>query len=464
MPKLLSSVLMTISIFTSANQLVFSQQYDPFNQNNNGWTNSNSNNYPNNSNGNHATNIQNQVNQQAMQMMGYSQPITPPSDPYQAHLFITNNAGLKTRKELQQEYLKSILKEDLKPYKEFDNSHYQKEAQIYLNAFDKLKQMVATDSFTISQAVFITENVYFNNEMSYKDFTERLDSEISWIKLIVKREKLDTSSHLAKNYALQKLFSSKIYKYTSNGEVSKTHYPFKYDFDDFKGDVDWSKMFVSKLLKTTKGQCHSMPLLYLCLAERSNTKAFLSLAAEHSFIKFQDDFGNWYNFETTNGYNVSDDWLVSSGFVTSQAIKSLTYLDTLGKNEIRAQIIVDLALGYERKFGYDNFLGEVVQFILTLDSDNLQARILNANMLTLITRQELKKIGDPPIEKIQDYPQANECYTKMIEAYDFIDALGYQPMPEELYQQWLRSIEEEKNKTEGQIINDQIKKNAQTKN
>lgn len=464
-------LIISITIFVNVVVKTYSQGIDQFNQSQNNWMNGQSN--PNNStynttypNGNNATNIQNQVNQQAMQMMGYDAPVIPPSDPTQLHSFIIEgyNSQIKTRKEQQLEYVKSILSEDLPPFNEYESSPYQKEAQIYVEAYKEIQNMISLDSFSLTKAIFIVENTYYNNTMKYTDFTNSLNAQVKWVELIIKREKLDTGSQLAKNYALQKLFSGEIYKYDSKGEIVKTHYPFKYDFEDYMGDADWSKMFVSKLLKTTKGQCHSMPLLYLLLAERMNTKAWLSLAPEHSFIKFQDGTGNWYNFETTNGSPVSDDWLISSGFITAEAIKSNTFLDTLGIKEMQAATIVDLALGYRDTFGYDDFLWKMVEYILTLDSDNIQGAMLMADMLTLITRQELKNVGNPPLEKIGEYPKANESYKKMIEAYDFIDALGYQSMPEDVYQKWLKTLEEEKRKGEKEILNNQIKQSVKGKN
>jgi hypothetical protein len=36
--------------------------------------------------------------------------------------------------------------------------------------------------------------------------------------------------------------------------------PFSYNHDDFAGQKDWSNMFVSTLMETNKGNCHSMSL------------------------------------------------------------------------------------------------------------------------------------------------------------------------------------------------------------
>ena len=45
-------------------------------------------------------------------------------------------------------------------------------------------------------------------------------------------------------------------------ETIAYHPPFRYNYDDFAGQKDWSNMFVSKMIETHKGNCHSMPFLY----------------------------------------------------------------------------------------------------------------------------------------------------------------------------------------------------------
>ena len=99
-----------------------------------------------------------------------------------------------------------------------------------------------------------------------------------------------------------------------------------YDFDDFDGEKDWTKMFVTKLLQTNSGQCHSLPLLYLCIAEQLHAKAYLSLAPNHSFIQYFDSKGERKNFETTNGNLVNIIWLMQSNAISSIALKNKTYL------------------------------------------------------------------------------------------------------------------------------------------
>ena len=111
-----------------------------------------------------------------------------------------------------------------------------------------------------------------------------------------------------------------------NMETSVMSSPVKYDFEDFKGEKDWTKMFVSKLLSTKSGQCHSLPLLYLILCEATDTEASLAFSPSHTYAKFKDQQGNWYNVELTRGRITSDAVIMASGYITAEALKNKLYM------------------------------------------------------------------------------------------------------------------------------------------
>jgi hypothetical protein len=163
--------------------------------------------------------------------------------------------------------------------------------QSYRQAYNFLSQL-NPDSFSITKAVFAIENAYMDNKLSYDELNKALKERTDLVKQILKREGLNSKNNLAANYGIQKLFSQQNMFYRAKYHKSVLVPSIKYDFDDFMGEKDYTKMFVYKLLATGKGQCHSMPLLYLMIAEQLNAKAYLSLAPEHSFVKFQDNNGS----------------------------------------------------------------------------------------------------------------------------------------------------------------------------
>jgi hypothetical protein len=97
-----------------------------------------------------------------------------------------------------------------------------------------------------------------------------------------------------------------------NKEGKAISYPMRYNFEDYRGEKDVSSIFVSKLLSTNYGQCHSLPLLYVILCEETGAEANLAFCPQHSYAKFKDRNGNWHNLELTQGAMVSDAFITSS--------------------------------------------------------------------------------------------------------------------------------------------------------
>ena len=78
----------------------------------------------------------------------------------------------------------------------------------------------------------------------------------------------DKESNLAKNFMLFQFFSDTL-------EIKSKdlkHLPFKYDFDDYMGIKDWSKMFVSKLLEQEKASAIPYPDYTSFLQKKSELK------------------------------------------------------------------------------------------------------------------------------------------------------------------------------------------------
>ncbi|MFA5575609.1 MAG: hypothetical protein WC994_11265 [Brumimicrobium sp.] len=409
--------------------------------------------------------IINQINQQAMQRMGYPPPVVPPSDPTLRHQFIMQQAQLfnQTKQQIQIAEIKALLNEDLPTIHDAEEVQRFQNIKYYRQAFSELLEMQnGKRPFSLKEAVFIIENAYTDNTLDKSDYLKRIKIKVDALKMLMKKEKISETNNLGKNYIIQKLFSERIVEYKDT-VVWRVHKAYQYDFDDFLGKSDWSQMFVTKLLKTGKGQCHSMPLLYLIFAEEINAKAWLSLAPEHSFVIFNDG-RTFYNYETTNGNLVSYDWLMESGYINSMAIKNRIYLDTLGQDGLMSTLLADLIMGYTDKFGYDNFMASMVDTLLSIYPKSIQGQIFKADLLALETKMNLRKVGNPPIEEIPKYPEAHKSYSAMMKQYDFIDGLGYMQMPKEKYTAWLASLNNEKHKQENQKLKTDIIRNAKTGN
>src|SRR5690606_10776946 len=100
----------------------------------------------------------------------------------------------------------------------------------------------------------------------------------------------------ALHMGIQKFMGDTLYIH-SNGK-RKGHLPYYYDFIDPIGK-DRRNYFVTKTLATGSGQCHTLPVVYLLLAEALGVEAYMAYNPQHSFIRFRNNGGSVINYETT---------------------------------------------------------------------------------------------------------------------------------------------------------------------
>lgn len=329
-----------------------------------------------------------------------------------------------------------------------------KGTEYYRNVYDKMLNLNIED-YSIKDVNFQIENAYFEDKQDKAEFDKIIKQSGEFIIAKMKELNYDTNSNSAKNFMLFQFFSETL-QIKSNGIK---HFPLKYDFEDFWGRKDWSKMFVTKLLKTKTGQCHSMPLLYLTLAEEIGAVAYLSLCPNHSYIKFQDEDEKWYNLELTNGMYTVPSFILNSGFIRAEAMQNKVYMQNLSKKELLSQFYVDLASGYLHKFGYDDFVEKVANKALELSPNSINANMVKANYNTerlvyALTQLKINPENKEDLERIRNYPEIIELLKERNKQYQAIDDLGYQEMSIEAYERWLSSLQITKNKQ----VNENIKK------
>jgi hypothetical protein len=357
----------------------------------------------------------------------------------------------------QQEMLEDVKRELQEERFYREHLEWLEKSKYYRGAYSELLRF-NPDSFSISKAVFLVENAFQDNKYSFAELQSRLQLEAKIIQQQLKAEKLDVKDNMALNYGIQKRFKLGGQYYDPKKKATVSIRPFKYEFQDYMGEKDYRQMFVIKMLITGKGQCHSMPLAYLMIAEQLGAKVWLSLAPEHSFIRFRDTKGNLLNFETTSGSLVSNNWLNQSGYINAAALKSRIYLDTLSQRELYSQCLADLLQGYLKKFQYDDFAEDIRRRILQLNPHNMTALMIEANIRRIIAWNLIMAAGKPAEKDLPQYPEAYRAYLDMHAAFEKVDGMGYQEMPPEAYQKWLKSVEQEKKKQENQELQQRLQR------
>lgn len=305
---------------------------------------------------------------------------------------------------------------------------FQKAYQLLSGALD------ANQSISTQQAVFWVENAFQSGTLRYADFDAQIRARLRICQSVLTNEGGNPGSASAKHEVLQRMFRDTLWV------EGKRILPFRYDFNDPWGFEDYRKQFVTKTLASGTGQCHSLPLLYKILADAWGISSQLVFSPGHCYIQFQGDAGKWQPFETTNGHPGARSWILASGKISSEALRSGIYLTPLNDQETVAFCLSDLALGYSVRCGMDAFVGQCVSASLKHCPHNLQALLIQSNYHTETTRHILNQVGETSEYTLRSrYPRAWQQMQRTDKIYDELDNKGFIPMSQIEYQTWLKS-------------------------
>jgi len=300
-------------------------------------------------------------------------------------------------------------------------------------AYEEINGMLTgKNPLSFKRAVFLSENAYMDNSLSYSAFDFSIKASASYCQRMAQNIPLNHPKEkpLGVNYAIfQHITDTTKHIF---GKDTFDFLPFRYDFNDFSGQKSWESMFVTKLLRERTGNCRSLPYYYKILADECGVEAFLALAPNHIYIKHRDvgqKKEGWqrrvYNIELTNGSFPMDGWLMASGYITLDAIRSGYYLDTLSRSQAVAMCLFDLGKAYERKFGKrDEFVSRCVERVLAIHPANINALLLKTELL----KDRYERTKQPA-----DYEAVEKHCSTLV-------ANGYREMPLDMYLNWLFEV------------------------
>lgn len=322
----------------------------------------------------------------------------------------------------------------------------QDKEKLFNESYALLNSMIENENnYCFKKAVLSVENAYLGGRLDTLKINRQIKFLNNFCKSLIKERFL----------AYVERDKEKVNKWASVFEVmhdtiplniNDTIYkyePFSYDFDDVFGHKKRESLFVSKLLETRKGNCHSLPYLYKILAEELGTDANLALAPNHIYIKHRNIKNGWYNTELTSGIFPMDSWIMASGFVHIDAITNGVYMKALNNKESIALVLIDLADNYNAKFPNNDGT-----FVLKCCETAIKAYPNFATALILRAETHYTQI-----EKIQDKVKHDLEFKNLEEEYAHIHQIGYRNMPEDMYINWLVTLKTERSKYENKNLN-----------
>lgn len=317
----------------------------------------------------------------------------------------------------------------------------------YQQALNDIKAMLDGNNIVdFKKAVFITENAYLDDELSNNSYNNVIGFYSSICKGIAESDAItyvESDKEAVIMQCATFIFFTDSVPITVKDEFA-THPPFSYNHTDFAGQQDWSNMFVSKLIQTYQGNCHSLPYLYKIIMDELGYKSHLALAPNHIYIKANNKKVGWYNIELTCGDFPTDAWYAASGYIHTDAIRNGIYMRALSDKEAVAMTLVDLAQGYQAKFGIEDggFILKCCDTALEHFPKYINAMLLKAEILTELYRES----------------NDQELFSQMTELYTNIHELGYRKMPQQMYMNWVNSLStEDRNQGIKAILNPRTK-------
>ncbi|MEW6110399.1 MAG: transglutaminase family protein [Nitrospirota bacterium] len=118
----------------------------------------------------------------------------------------------------------------------------------------------------------------------------------------------------------------------------------KYDLSDPEGE-NFRNRALSGLLDRRKGNCASMPILYLAIAQRLGYPVYAVAVPDHLFVRYVDSNLKEQNIEASGqGGYMSDEEYIKELQISDKGIKSGAYLRPLSQKELLARLVAENAI------------------------------------------------------------------------------------------------------------------------
>ncbi|MEO5670689.1 MAG: transglutaminase family protein [Ramlibacter sp.] len=112
--------------------------------------------------------------------------------------------------------------------------------------------------------------------------------------------------------------------------------------------------FMHHILDTGEGQCLTIPMLYMAVAQRLGQPVFAVSAPEHYFLRFADPRLKEQNIELTGeaGYSSDEEYAFNLN-VSPKAIQSGAYLRTLNRRQFLGVLLMQNAIAFAERGDVD---------------------------------------------------------------------------------------------------------------
>jgi regulator of sirC expression with transglutaminase-like and TPR domain len=249
--------------------------------------------------------------------------------------------------------------------------------------------------------------------------------------------------------SMDKMLAIKTYLFNM-GEWNNNQ-PFVYDLSDPLGRKLENKL-ISNFIETKKGNCVSMPFLFLILGEKMGIDVVASTAPLHIFARFKDDLtGDVWNIETTNGGNPARNlWYIQQFNITEESIRNGVYLKNLTKKETISLMLMEVEQFYIETKEFEKAL-EICDLALKYYPNYAYALARKGNAYACILDRDVRQKGyspENPLPKDKEIFYKN-IFKKNLQCFTDAESLGWKETDKDFDKKYLKMVKDEQNKMKG---------------
>lgn len=307
---------------------------------------------------------------------------------------------------------------------------------LFENAYFEIKLMLeGKKPASYKKAIFLVENAANEGNLNEQWYYKTIDTIEQKCKQMIAEKGLQYKK-TASNWA--------IFGYMKQPIPYNNYQICSYDYNNFLNKGHEST-YVYSLLKTKTGTCHSLPMLYLLLAQELKAEAFLVSAPMHLFIKHKDEYGEWWNLELTGGGFSRTSFIVESFKITDRQMASGLYMKPMNTNETLAYLLEDLRNYYEDNTGvyWDDFNLKVAK--LGYKYFPMSGHVISlCNISKYRLDKDMDKVGIHDYHKIYPFPNLVKEQEQLTSLKNKVIETGYKPVSEEWYRDMVKQAFESK--------------------
>jgi hypothetical protein len=185
---------------------------------------------------------------------------------------------------------------------------------------------------------------------------------------------------------------------------------------------------LSTYVRTRKGNCVSMPILFLIVADRIGLKVRLAAAPLHLFVRYSDPAGVDRNLEATSGgHEAPADFYRAKLPMTDLALRSGIYMRTLSRRETVAAMAIPVLEPLTDQGRYQEAV-DVADAILGVNQRDAYVLVKKGNALGEILKAEFHaKYPLPALIPPALRPRYARLAAANEKAFREAEALGWKP-------------------------------------